>query len=166
MKVRSTVRNSTSPRRGSSVLATVWLMGCLAVSGFFGWHFMSHDNSTPTDGTVVAATANTASESPYVTKSIRDIRIGERVLAHNPKVTDLERRQAVMPDSSWRHVYLEMTKADDGNRAGKRGVGSVQIAVFSEEDVRAGKPVTDKVRLHQVVTQLHHTDDTSGAPGK
>jgi hypothetical protein len=114
MKVRSTVRNSTSPRRGSSVLATVWLMGCLAVSGFFGWHFMSHDNSTPTDGTVVAATANTASESPYVTKSIRDIRIGERVLAHNPKVTDLERRQAVMPDSSWRHVYLEMTKADDG----------------------------------------------------
>ena len=52
------------------------------------------------------------------------------------------------------------------NRAGKRGVGSVQIAVFSEEDVRAGKPVTDKVRLHQVVTQLQDTDDTSGAVGK
>jgi hypothetical protein len=52
------------------------------------------------------------------------------------------------------------------NRAGKRGVGSVQIAVFSEEDVRAGKPVTDKVRLHQVVTRLQDTDDTSGAPGK
>ena len=52
------------------------------------------------------------------------------------------------------------------NRAGKRGVGSVQIAVFGEEDVRAGKPVTDKVRLHQVVTQLQNTDDTSGAPGK
>ena len=52
------------------------------------------------------------------------------------------------------------------NRAGKRGVGSVQMAVFSEEDVRAGKPVTDKVRLHQVVTQLQDTDDTSGAPGK
>jgi hypothetical protein len=28
------------------------------------------------------------------------------------------------------------------------------------------KPVTDKVRLHQVVTQLQDTDDTSGAPGK
>jgi hypothetical protein len=52
------------------------------------------------------------------------------------------------------------------NRAGKRGVGSVQIAVCSEEDVRAGKPVTDKVRLHHVVTQLQNTDDTSGAPGK
>jgi hypothetical protein len=52
------------------------------------------------------------------------------------------------------------------NRAGKRGVGSVQIAVFGEEDVRVGKPVTDKVRLHQVVTQLQDTDDTAGAPGK
>jgi hypothetical protein len=52
------------------------------------------------------------------------------------------------------------------NRAGKRGVASVQIAVFGEEDVHAGKPVTDKVRLHQVVTQLQDIDDTSEAPGK
>jgi hypothetical protein len=52
------------------------------------------------------------------------------------------------------------------NRAGKRGVGSVVMATFREEDVRAGKPVTDKVRLHQVVTQLQDTDDTSGTPGK
>ena len=52
------------------------------------------------------------------------------------------------------------------NRAGKRGVGSLQMAVFSEEDVRAGKAVTDKVRLHQVVTQLQNTNDTAGAPGK
>ena len=52
------------------------------------------------------------------------------------------------------------------NRAGKRGVASVVMATFCEEDVRAGKPVTDKVRLHQVVTQLQDTDDTSGAPGK
>ncbi|MFT5324185.1 MAG: hypothetical protein ACI8P0_002045, partial [Planctomycetaceae bacterium] len=42
----------------------------------------------------------------------------------------------------------------------------VQIAVFSEEDVRAGKPVTDEVRLQRVVTQLQDTDDTSGAPEK
>ena len=38
--------------------------------------------------------------------------------------------------------------------------------LLGEEDVRAGKPVTDKVRLHQVVTQLQDTDDASGAPGK
>ena len=31
---------------------------------------------------------------------------------------------------------------------------------------RAGKPVTDEVRLQRVVTQLQDTDHTSGAPGK
>ena len=55
---------------------------------------------------------------------------------------------------------------DDIDFTRKRGVGSVQIAVFGEQDIRAGKPVTYKVRLHQVVTQLHDTDDTAGAPGK
>ena len=55
---------------------------------------------------------------------------------------------------------------DDTDFTRKRGVGSRQIVVFGEDDVRAGKPVTDKVRLHQVVTQLQNTDDTPGAPGK
>ena len=40
------------------------------------------------------------------------------------------------------------------NRAGERGVGSVQIAVFSEEDVRVGKPMSDEVRLKIDVTRL------------
>jgi hypothetical protein len=42
----------------------------------------------------------------------------------------------------------------------KRGVGSREIVVFGEDDVRVGKPVTDKVRLQQVVTQFQNTDDT------
>ncbi len=40
------------------------------------------------------------------------------------------------------------------NRAGKEGVGSVQLAVFDEEDVRGGRPLTDQVRLREVITQL------------
>ena len=40
------------------------------------------------------------------------------------------------------------------NRDGKKGVGSVQMAVFREEDIRAGRPMTDQVRLKQVVTRL------------
>jgi hypothetical protein len=47
------------------------------------------------------------------------------------------------------------------NRAGKRGVGSVVMATFREADVRAGKPVTDTVRLHQVVTQLQKANELS-----
>ena len=37
---------------------------------------------------------------------------------------------------------------------------------MGEEDVRAGMPVTDEERLHQVVTQLQDTVDTSGALAK
>jgi hypothetical protein len=33
-------------------------------------------------------------------------------------------------------------------------VGSVVIAMFSEEDVRAGKPMSDEVRLEIDVTRL------------
>ncbi|MDY0166526.1 MAG: sialidase family protein [Thermoguttaceae bacterium] len=40
------------------------------------------------------------------------------------------------------------------NRAGDEGVGSVVMATFAEDDVRAGRPVTEKVRLRVVVTQL------------
>jgi len=40
------------------------------------------------------------------------------------------------------------------NRAGERGVGSVQMAVFREDDVRAGRPVSDDVRFKVVITQL------------
>jgi hypothetical protein len=40
------------------------------------------------------------------------------------------------------------------NRHGEEGVGSVQLAVFREDDIRAGKPVSDGARLKADVTRL------------
>lgn len=40
------------------------------------------------------------------------------------------------------------------NREGKKGVGSVMMAVFREEDVRAGKAVSKNARLNVEVTRL------------
>jgi hypothetical protein len=40
------------------------------------------------------------------------------------------------------------------NRLGEEGVGSVQLAVFREDDIRAGKPVSDESRLKINVTRL------------
>jgi predicted neuraminidase len=40
------------------------------------------------------------------------------------------------------------------SRDGRQGVGSVVMATFQEEDIRAGRPTTDKVRLRAVITQL------------
>ena len=111
-------RQPTVSRKGSSLVATTWLLscmalGCLALSGLFGGQLGSRSDTSLVKPSAVAAVASAVSDSPYVTKSIRDIRIGERVLAHNPEVTDLERRQAIEPNSSWRHLQLEMKKADD-----------------------------------------------------
>ncbi len=63
--------------------------------------------------------------------------------------------------------YPDGMQADDGaiyviydhqrytlNRHGQKGVGSVGMARFHEEDVRAGQPVSDTVRLRTVITQL------------
>ena len=47
------------------------------------------------------------------------------------------------------------------NRAGKRGVGSVVMATFREEDVRAARTVTDQARLRVVITQLQKAMEVS-----
>ena len=46
------------------------------------------------------------------------------------------------------------------NRAGKKGVGSVVIAAFGEKDARAGRAISDKVRLRSVITQLRAVTET------
>ncbi|MEQ8787733.1 MAG: sialidase family protein [Pirellulaceae bacterium] len=68
--------------------------------------------------------------------------------------------------------YPDGVQADDGaiyiiydhqrytlNRAGEKGVGSVMMAVFHEDDVRAGKPVSGNVRLREVITQLREAEE-------
>jgi hypothetical protein len=37
-------------------------------------------------------------------------------------------------------------------------LGEVLMATFTEEDIRAGKPVTDKTRLRQVISSLPITN--------
>lgn len=49
------------------------------------------------------------------------------------------------------------------NRAGHRGSGSVVMAVFREEDARAGRRVSDAVRLRSTISQLQTVDPPSDA---
>ena len=73
----------------------------------------------------------------------------------------------LMLDDREKVTYPDGVQAQDGviytiydhqrytlNRDGQEGVGSVQIAVFREEDVRAGKLVSENARLRIVVTRL------------
>ncbi|MFN4260957.1 MAG: sialidase family protein [Gemmataceae bacterium] len=45
------------------------------------------------------------------------------------------------------------------NREGREGVGSVVMATFHEDDVRAGRPVTDQVRLRVNISRLREADE-------
>ena len=49
------------------------------------------------------------------------------------------------------------------NRAGQRGSGSVVMAVFREEDARAGRAVSDDVRLRRTISQLQTVEPPSEA---
>ena len=52
-------------------------------------------------------------EDISVTREIQDIRVGDRVIAHNPEVSDQERDALAEPDwSNWLKLTLEMPKKD------------------------------------------------------
>ena len=58
----------------------------------------------------------------------------------------------IAADGTIRVIYDHQRYTE--NREGKKGVGSVMMAVFREEDVRAGKPVSAGSRLQSVISQL------------
>lgn len=104
----------TAQRARRSKLGLAWMWGCLLLAGGFLWNGLV---GTSRDEHALAAVhqnpAATTAPAKYVTKPIRDIRVGERVLARNPEVTDTERTLAVEPDPiTWRHIELDILKAD------------------------------------------------------
>ena len=73
----------------------------------------------------------------------------------------MDKRESLVLDGlqaeDGRLVIVGDHRRDTLNRAGNRGVASVQIAESGEEDIHAGKPVTVKVRPYKVVTKLQDT---------
>ena len=61
-------------------------------------------------------------------------------------------------------TYPDGVQADDGTiyiiyDYRRTPVGAVLMATFTEDDVRAGKPVTDKVRLRVEISRLQRESD-------
>jgi hypothetical protein len=95
-----------------------WMAACLLLGALFFWNGAATDSEFVQTGSGDSAHAGqtylTASVTPskYTTKSIRDLRVGERVLARNPEVSDSERATAIEPDATWKHLQLQMSKPD------------------------------------------------------
>jgi len=56
----------------------------------------------------------TKAPGKFTTKSIQDIRVGDRVLADNPELSDAQRRESDPDPADWIHLSLRMAEADGG----------------------------------------------------
>jgi len=97
-----------SPRSASSQqMASVFPVGVMTPSGS-----LAALGPGVGSGRTTVPPGVTVQRSGLLTRRIADIRPGMRVLADNPEVTQHERQNAIEPDPSWRHLHLEMDKAD------------------------------------------------------
>jgi hypothetical protein len=62
----------------------------------------------PANSVRVNAVVARSQSSGFRTKSIQDIRVGDRVLAHNPQVADQERNVPDPCPATWRHLKLQV----------------------------------------------------------
>ena len=109
--VKSIDSRSATSRTASWVLTflTVW---CFLTAGLC----LSPRAAQLSRATEQAAMADKAAqEDLFLSKPIEEIRPGERVLAHNPELTDADRQEAEPDPATWRLLELEAT-AKDGHQ--------------------------------------------------
>jgi hypothetical protein len=71
--------------------------------------------STRTRSVSASTTTDPSLPAGVAVRNIEDIRVGERVMAHNPELSDAERSEPDPDPSTWRKLDLAITK-DDGYR--------------------------------------------------
>ena len=107
---------SKSPRqhnRNVSMLGLAWMWACLLIGGGFLWSGLSGTSNPAQPLHASVMRVPTTPTTKFVTKPIQDLRVGDRVLARNPEVSDSERAEAIEPDpATWRQVSLVMQKPD------------------------------------------------------
>ena len=102
------------------VILDTFLSLLLLVAGVCFWNGLpdrvAEDVQSAAVSEAQAAVARPAVETPEFdlkTRPIQEIQVGQRVLAHNPEVSDEERQSWSEPDwSQWQQVSLEMPKPD------------------------------------------------------
>jgi hypothetical protein len=103
------------------VLASTRWLWLLAGVGL-GCYLLFSGGSAPAPGGTAAQAASEHGANRLIarrtrtgTRNIEDLRVGDRVLARNPEISDEERATWEEPDwQNWRQVRLEMTKPDGG----------------------------------------------------
>ena len=110
-----TVRPARTAQPSKSGVA--WLWACLLLASGLLWSGLSGTSNPaqPLHASMIQPASRIAptANKKFVTKPIRDIRVGDRVLARNPEVSDAERAAAIEPDpATWRQIRMVMQKPD------------------------------------------------------
>lgn len=109
-------REPRMPRAHSrhvSKLGLAWMWACLLIGGGLLWSGLSGTSNPAQPLHASVMRVPTTPTTKFVTKPIQDLRVGDRVLARNPEVSDSERAEAIEPDpATWRQVSLVMQKPD------------------------------------------------------
>jgi len=95
------------PRESFHFGATVWLLCCLIAAAILIWHAL------PKAAAPAAAPARLAiAKTTLFAKPIEQIRVGERVLAHNPELAASQPQVRELDTANWRLVSLRCVKLD------------------------------------------------------
>lgn len=156
---------------------SLWML--LRNTGGIAQSVSTDGGRTWSEGTMFMAGGKVASKRFF----IRRLKSGALLLVRNDAPTGSARTHltAFLSDddgATWKgglvlddreSSYPDGVQAEDGtiyviydhqrytlNREGREGVGAVLMAVFREDDVRAGRPVTDQSRLRVDVTRLRN----------
>lgn len=142
--IRSCEYDGTSQRLGAhmkrfvNTLSWFWLVAGVSIGLLILLLPSGNSDSNLPELTTVRADAKPMARE-YETRPIETLRVGDRVLAWNPDITDEEREEFLEPDwSSWHRASLEMVRPDES---------VLQIEMirprewFQENDVAPGKMV-------------------------
>jgi hypothetical protein len=106
----STASDFSARERKPDWARRLWIGGwvlvacCLAYAGS-PW---GHHGATGAGSKGVAATGK------FATKSIQNVRVGDRVTADNPELSDAQRRESDPDPANWIHLKLRMAEAGGG----------------------------------------------------
>lgn len=110
--MRNRLQVESSSHRSLPLARVLWVVGGLCIIAGLLMQLR------PSQEDIIAASAHASVQSQagtdVATRAIQDLRVGDRVLAHNPEIAGSERNTPDPDPATWRRLQLRMQKPDSG----------------------------------------------------
>jgi hypothetical protein len=92
----------------------LWIGGWLFVACCLAYACSPWANHGPTEAALRSAMAPGSTGEDFATKNIEDLRVGDRVIADNPEISDAQQQESDPDPASLLRLTLRMAQADGG----------------------------------------------------